>query len=459
MFKNKKRLIIIAASVVIAVVVLVILRKNGAIGKETGVKISTEMVTRRTLTETVTASGKIQPETEVVINPDASGEIVDIFVKEGESVKKGQLLARINPDLYESSFEQVTAGLNSQMANFANAKARLAQVKSQYINAKASFDRNKKLYEDMAISASEFEASRTQYEVASAEVEAAEQSVKAAGFQVKSAEANVRQARDNLTKTSIFAPMDGTVSKLSREKGERVAGASQFSAGTEIMRIADLTNMEVNVNVSENDIVRVNYGDTCLIEVDAWPNRKFTGVVTRIGSSAESTVLNSDQVANFAVKIRILSESYSDLQQNQPNRSPFRPGMSASVDIQTKTAFNVLTVPIIAVTTREDTTSVGKRRRRIEKPEASATASDNEKKEEKVKGEIPEYVFVYEKGYVKLVRVKTGIQNDMYKEVLEGLKENQEVVAAPYRAINRTLNNGEKVIKTDKDKLFTGSND
>jgi HlyD family secretion protein len=280
---------------------------------------------------------------------------------------------------------------------------------------------------------------------------------------VKSAEANLKQARDNLTKTALFAPLDGTVSKLSREKGERVAGASQFSAGTEIMRIADLTNMEVNVNVSENDIVRVNYGDTAIIEVDAWPERKFKGIVTRIASSAETSTLSADQVANFAVKIRILSESYSDLiNPERPNISPFRPGMSANVDIRTKTAFNVLTVPIIAVTTRDDTSSATTGRIRKQKTEnksESGNEDSNEtgEKQKKEKEEIPEYVFVYQDGIVKLVKVKTGIQNDMYKEIIEGLTEEQEVVSAPYRAINRTLRNGDKVIKTDKDKLFSGN--
>jgi HlyD family secretion protein len=461
MFKNKKRLIFIAAAALLLIVVLVVLRKKGVIGKEQGVNVSTEIVQRRTLTETVTASGKIQPEVEVIINPDASGEIIDILVKEGDAVKKGDLLARINPDIYESSFEQVAAALNSQLANLSNAKARLAQVKAQYINAKSNYERNKKLFDDKAISPSEFDAVKTQYEVAGAEVEAAEQSVKAAGFQVNSAEANLKQSRDNLTKTSIFAPMDGTVSKLVREKGERVAGASQFSAGTEIMRIADLTNMEVNVNVSENDIVRVNYGDTTLVEVDAWPGRKFTGVVTRIASSAEVSALSADQVANFAVKIRILSESYADLiDSGRPNVSPFRPGMSANVDIRTKTALNVLTVPIISVTTRDDTSSVtGKTHRKKSGEEEEESVSETKKEDGLSKGndEIPEYVFVFENGTVRLVRVETGIQDDMYKEIRTGLSENQEIVSAPYRAINRTLRNGQKVVKTDKDKLFSGN--
>jgi len=294
--------------------------------------------------------------------------------------------------------------------------------------------------------------------VAKEEVTAAEETFKAAKYTVQSYQASVKEASDNLHKTTIYAPVDGTISKLSVEKGERVVGTSQF-AGTEIMRIADLNEMEVNVSVNENDIVRVSLGDTALIEVDAYLNRKFKGIVTEIANTANSTTgVTTDQVTNFDVKIRILRDSYIDLiPKDNPNLSPFRPGMSATVDIQTETVYNVLSLPIQSVTTREDTTKKESDKLSKKKEENKTVTEDDheillvkDKKGEKV----DEYVFVFSGGKVKMQKVKSGIQDNMYIQIDNGLKEGDEVVSAPYTAITRTLKDGVKVEKVDKKDLF-----
>ncbi len=451
------RIIIIAA--VLLLVILVIARKKGMLGKDDSIKVSTELAEKRTIIETVSANGKIQPETEVKITPYISGEVVELTVKEGADVKQGDLLAMIDPELYQSNFERTVANFNSQQAGLANAKARLEQVKAQFVNAELSYNRSKKLWEQKVISDSEWDAARSNYDVARAEVSAAEQNVAASDFGVKSAAASVKEARENLTKTAIYAPTDGTVSKLSVEKGERVAGASQFSAGTELMRIANLNLMEVNVEVNENDIVRVTLFDTALIEVDAYLNRKFKGIVSEIATSANVTGSSVDQVTNFEVKIRVLPESYADLISQDTNAfSPFRPGMSATVDIQTETAVDVLTIPIQAVTTRADTTG-----KVIEKKEDTQAGpggpppgpAEREEKVVKPAEEFIEYVFVYENGAARMQKVKTGIQDNTYIQIQEGIDPGTEIITAPYRAITRMLKNGDKVNKVDKSELFT----
>lgn len=455
--KNKKKfyryLIIGGISLII---ILAIGKKKGWLGKNEVINVSTELVTKRTIIETVSANGKVQPEVEVKISPDVSGEVTELYVKEGDEVKKGDLLAKINPDIYMSNLTRMVATLNTSKANMMNSQARLTQVEAQYINAKASFDRNEKLWKQQAISASEYDAAKAAFEVAKADVDAAKQTVKASEYGVKSTAASLKEASDNLSKTSIFAPVSGTISKLNVEKGERVVGTSQF-AGTEIMRIANLNEMEVNVSVNENDIVRVHLGDTALIEVDAYLNRKFKGIVTEMANSANTTGTSADQVTNFEVKIRILRESYLDLVSTKnPNLSPFRPGMSATVDIQTKTVYNVITVPIQAVTTRDDTTNV-KGKKQVDEGNADENASTEKKRDEKKKSsELKEYVFLYIDGKVKMKKVKTGIQDNTYIQILEGLKEKQEIVAAPYRAISKLMKNGDGVKKVDKKDLFSG---
>lgn len=445
---SKKILIRVGVAIVIvAIVVLAVARKKGLIGEEDALKVTTEKAMLRSIIETVSANGKIQPEVEVKISPDVSGEIVELYVKEGDEVKAGDLMAKIDPKIYASNYDRMMAGVNSQKANLANSRARVAQVQAQFINAKASFERSDRLFKEKAISASEFDAAQSAFEVAKAEVTAAQENVKAAEFAVKSAEASVKEASENLYKTSIYAPVSGTISKLNVEKGERVAGASQFSSGTEILRIANLEVMEVNVSVNENDIVRIAINDTALVEVDSYLNRKFKGIITQIATSANVVGLSADQVTNFDVKIRMIPDSYSDLKvKGQPTASPFRPGMSATVDIQTETALNILTVPIQSVTTRQDTT--------VTEEKGPANAGDANDKTTKSTEAAKEYVFTVKDGVAKLQEVKTAIQDNMYIQITEGLSEGDEVISGPYRAISKTLKDQDKVKVVQKEELF-----
>lgn len=455
MFKKKNLIRILVILGVLLIIVFAVAKKKGVIGKPDITKIATEMVKKRTIIETVSASGKIAPEVEVKLSPDVSGEIIELLVKEGDQVKAGDFLAKINPELYISANDRAVAGLNTAKANLANTKARYAQVKAQFVNAKTSFERSSKLFDQKTISQAEFDNAKSQYEVAQAEVDAAEESVRAAEFSVNSAQAGVKEARENLTKTTIYAPVGGTISKLNVEKGERVAGASQFSSGTEILRIANLQSMEVNVSVNENDIVRVNLGDTALVEVDAYQNRKFKGLVTEISTSANTTGVSADQVTNFDVKIRILPDSYKDLiDPKLPNKSPFRPGMSATVDIQTESVVNVLAVPIQAVTTRQDSTQIKLKNAENKDKKPEAEGENNKDEAKKKNEEIQEVVFIYDNGKAKKVNVKTGIQDNTYITITEGLKENDEIIVAPYRAVSKKLKDGDEVKKVDIKDLY-----
>jgi len=450
MFTKKRITWILIIIVVVALFAGVIAKKKGLIGTPEDTKVATEKVTKRTIVEVVSASGKIAPEFEVKLSPDVSGEIIELSVKEGDLIRSGQLLAKINPEIYLSNYDRTIAALNTSQANLANAKARLAQVKSQFLNAKSSYDRNVTLHDQKTIADAEFETSNANYEVARAEVEAAEESVKAMAFNVKSAEAGVKESKENLSKTSIYAPVAGTVSKLNIEKGERVAGASQFGSGTEILRIANLQTMEVNVSVNENDIVRITLHDTAFVEVDAYQNRKFKGIVTEISTSANTVGVSADQVTNFEVKIRILPDSYKDLiASDKPNDSPFRPGMSATVDIRTESVTNVLTIPIQAVTSRADTTQT-----LAKAGEKETETGDNSKNTKKKTEIVQEYVFQYDNGVAKMLKVKTGIQDNMYIQITEGLKEGQEIITAPYRAVSKKLKDGDKVKKVDAKDLY-----
>lgn len=452
----KRVLIILVAGIALlsTVIALKSCSKGGAI------EVTAEKAQKRSIIETVSANGKIQPEVEVKISPDVSGEIVELNVKEGDHVKKGDLLLKIKPDIYVSSLEQMVASLNTSKANLANSRARLSQVKAQFANTETSYNRTKKLFDQGAVSQSDFDNAKAQYEAAKADMTATEESVNAADFNVKSAEASVKQANDNLSKTSIYAPVSGTISKLGVELGERVVGTSQM-AGTELMRIANLNEMEVSVDVNENDIVRVHMNDTALIEVDAYLERKFKGIVTEIANSANTQGVTADQVTNFTVKIRILQESYKDLlSENNPHLSPFRPGMSATVDIQTKQASNVISVPIQAVTTRSDTADAdsdkkkfGKEKQEEEGDLVVTNAKEGgEKKPEPVKAE--EYVFILNDGIAKQVKVTTGIQDNNYIQVLSGIKNGDEVITGPYGAVSKMLKDGSEVKKVDRVSLF-----
>jgi HlyD family secretion protein len=451
--KKKKIIRWSIIGVIILIVISVILKKMGVVGSSNVVKVTTEISKKRSIIETVTANGKIQPETEVIINPDASGEIIDLFVKEGDQVKKGALLAKIKPDIYESTYDRMEAAVSSQYATLANAKARLSQTEAQFISTELNYKRNQKLWEQKVISDAEWESTTSQYKVAKAEVEAAKQSVIGADFGVKSAQAGSKEAKENLYKTAVYAPMDGTISKLTKEKGERVSGASQFSAGTEIMRIADLQYMEVRVNVNENDVVKISLGDTSTVEVDAYPNRKFQGVVTSIANSATLSAtgtFSADQVTNFEVKIRILPGSYVDLiPADKPYMSPFRPGMSATVEIITEKVENVLCVPVQSVTTRDDTIS------NVKAKVVKDMNNDNDTQKKKTKEKnYTEYVFLYENGKAMLRKVKTGVQDNLYIQILEGIAENAEVISGPFNVISKELMNGAKVEKVDKSALY-----
>lgn len=450
--KTYKYLIIIGLSLV---VLLVIARKAGWIGEDDNIKVSSEKVTTETITEVVTASGKVQPEVEVKLAADVSGEVVDIFVKEGEVVKKGTLLAKINPEIYMSALDRMVASVNTSKANLDNARSRLKQAESQFIKTELNYNRTKKLFDEKVISASDFETVKSSYEVAKAEVDAAKQSVSAAAFGVQSAEASLKESKENLNKTSIFAPVDGTISKLSVEKGERVVG-TEMMEGTEVIRLANLNEMEVSVDVSESDIIRVHVGDTAAVEIDAYLNRDFAGVVTEIANSANSSsAMSTDQVTNFTVKVRVLRDSYKDLiPADNPTYSPFRPGMSATVEIQTRKVYNVLAVPIQSVTTRDSLMASSKEKKRRD---ADEEQPEEEKTEQQVskKNIVSECVFVIsEEGTVSLRIVKTGIQDNSHIQILNGLKEGEQVVTGPYNAVSRLLKEGDKVKVVSKGELF-----
>jgi HlyD family secretion protein len=434
----KKRTRIILISVGILIVFGIVGKMAGWFGKKPGLEVAVEKVALRSITEMVSANGKIQPEVEVKISADVSGEIVELHVKEGQKVQKGQHLLTINPDLIQSAADRVAAALNQTKANLANAKARENQARANFTNAELSFNRNKKLRDQQAISAAEYDAAVAQFETAKGELEAAKQSVFAAEYAVNSAQASLKEANDNLNRTRIYAPTDGTISKLNVELGERVVGTAQMS-GTELLRIANLSEMEVSVDVNENDIVRIQLNDTANVEVDAYGDRVFKGIVTEIANSSKTAgdLMNSgDQVTNFSVKIRILRSSYSDLLDTaQAHLSPFRPGMSATVDILTETQSNVIAVPIMAVTTR--------------------ASADTTKKDVAGSEELDEVVFVHQNGKIRKVKVKTGIQDMNYIRILEGIKVNEEVVSAPYTAISKLLRDSMDVIVVDAGSLYT----
>ncbi|MES2779169.1 MAG: efflux RND transporter periplasmic adaptor subunit [Bacteroidota bacterium] len=443
--KKSNKLIWYLGAAAVVLIVFVVMGKNaGWIGKEEGIKVSVSKAELKTIIETVSANGKIQPEVEVKMSSDVSGEITELYVKEGDSVQAGRLLARIDPELYQSSLDRAEAALNSSKANLANARARLLQSEAKFNEVEQQFQRNKKMHDQKLISDGEFQTSQSTYLSTKADIEAAKQTVIGSQFTVKTQEAGLKEAKKNLTRTEIFAPVSGIVSKLNVEKGERVVGTSQM-AGTEMMRIANLNDMEVSVDVNENDIVKVSISDTVEVEVDAYNNRKFKGMVTEIANSATtSAATTSDQVTNFVVKIRILRSSYADLEKAfGKKRSVFRPGMSASVEIQTEHAANVIALPIEAVTTRNkadlDTTATGpKSKRKLEKGKDDA-----------------EVVFVCNADNKLVIReVKTGVQDDKYIEIISGLKEGDEVVSGPYSAVSRTLKNGDRIQKVSKEALF-----
>jgi HlyD family secretion protein len=424
------------------IVLLIILKAAGVIGKPKLTQVAIEKAGSREINETVSASGKIKPHIEVKISPEVSGEVVELPIKEGDVVKKGQLLCRIRPDILKSGYERAVASYNTQKASVGNSSQMLKQAQATFTNQASIFKRSQELYKNKVLTVAEFEQAKANYEGAKASLEAAKQNVVGSTYGLAQSSASVREAQDNLAKTTIYAPVDGVVSKLSIEQGERVLGTQQF-AGTEIMTISDLTKMDVNVDVNENDINRIAVGNPAKIEIDAFLGKKFEGEVIEIGSSANVVGTNADQVTNFTVKVRITAQSYIDLmKKNAANHSPFRPGLTATVDIQTSHV-KALSVPIQSVTTREE------KKETADKPE-----TDDDKKT--TAAATKEYVFVLQGGKVKQVQVTTGIQDDTYIQILTGLKGGEEVVAAPFAAISKTLKDGMLVEKVDKSKLFTG---
>ena len=413
-------------------------------------EVYTEKTKVRGIIELVSATGKVQPETELKISSDVSGEITEMLVKEGDQVKKGDLLCRIKPDNYISIMERTEAAVNSTKANLNTAKAQLDQAKATLLNSEAVYLRNKKLFEQNTVSQQDYDAARAQYESSKANVSALEAAVKASEFSIQSNEASLKEARTNLEKTYIYSPVDATVSKLSVEKGERVVGVTGLN-GTEILRLADLNEMEVSVEVNENDIIKVHKNDTSLIEVDAYMDKKFKGIVTEIANSSNSSGISVDQVTNFVVKIRMLRESYAYLVK-EGNPVPFRPGMSASVDIQTRRVNKVISIPIQAVTSRnKDSLS----NRGENEDDGYNVIVKNEKENEVKKDEKPkELVFLMEDGHAKQQEVVTGIQDNEFIEIKTGLSKDQEVICGPYSAVSRSLREKSKVKVVKKEDLY-----
>jgi len=424
---SKKTIYILLAVVVVAAGLYFVSKNIG--DKDKGKEVEITTVKEITLTETVSATGKIQPEIEVKISSEVSGEIIELPVKEGQAIKKGQLLVRVNPDLYES-------GVSRSSAAMSTAKAGLSQADAQLKEAKANYDRNKRLFDRGVISKSEWDKIVSAYEVAQA-------SKQSAYFGVQSAGATVTEARDNLNRTTIYSPVDGTISALSTELGERVLGTQQ-NIGTEIMRVANLNNMEVEVEVNENDIVKVEIGDDADIEVDAYLKKKFKGIVTSISNSA-SDDLTADQVTNFKVKVRIVKESYEDMLKGKPaNYSPFRPGMTATVDIITEKKVNVLAVPISAVVVKTDTTAVNQDAPKQPEPNAKPEGDVTQQKRY-------ECVFVKSGDKAVLRTITTGIQDDSNIEIIEGLKKGDVVITGPYTLVSKELNPNDKVVTKPKE--------
>lgn len=428
---------------VLAIVVIIIIGKIVGGGSD-ATEVTTEKAVRRSIAETVSASGKIQPQTEVKIQSEVSGQIVELPVKEGDLVTKGQLLVRINPDLYTSAYNRALAALNSSKSSLSSSKARLVQAEAQFNVAELNYKRQKKLHEDGAISTAEMENATSNWQTSKAEVTAANESVASAQFAIQSSEAGVNEASDNLKRTTILAPMTGTVTTLSKEQGETVLGNNMMS-GDVIMKISALSTMEVNVEVNESDIVRVKMGDTATVEVDAYKDEKFRGIVTEIGNSAITAAgvvtMSMDQITNFSVKVMILPESYTKYTTGKPeNYSPFRPGMSATVDIITDRADNVLCVPIKAVTTRTDTSSMSLSQRIKAKKENSESNTP-------INNDPLMVVFSLNQSAdaAQIRVVKTGIQDDSYIQIKEGINEGDEVITGPYELLSKTLNPGDKV--------------
>ncbi|NJN26005.1 MAG: HlyD family efflux transporter periplasmic adaptor subunit [Cyclobacteriaceae bacterium] len=447
--KSNKVLYILLGLAVVLVIFAIVGKSSGWIGKAKETEVETDIAKPGRIVETVSASGMIQPVYEVKISPDVSGEIIELNVEEGDSVLQNQLLLKIRPDIYQSSLERAKANLNQQKANLADARARVARAEAQLIRAENEFNRNKGLKKDSVISAADFEISEANYKVAKNDLLSARESEKAAEFIVASAQATVKESEENLRFTIIRAPIAGIVSKLNVELGERVVGTAQM-AGTEMLRIADLTKMEARVDVNENDIIRVSVGDTAEIDVDSYSHtgKKFKGVVTNIANTANDKT-SPDAVTEFEVRIRILNSSYAELAENQESVSPFRPGMTTSVDITTEVKENILTIPLAAVTTRSasEKKAVENDKSGEERGEEQNATEEADTKGDTAEDEMEEVVFLYKDGIASLQEVKTGISDFENIEIQEGISDGDKIIKGPFIVVSKRLKDGDAVVE------------
>jgi len=446
--KSNKIIYILLGVLVLLVVLVVVLKKSSK--KEIEVSISTPKTL--TIVEKISASGMVQPVNEVKLSPDVAGEIMELNVEESDSVTIGQLVVKIRPDNYISAVQRAEASLNQQKANLLSTKSNFARSEATFERAKLDYERNKKLYDQDVISTSDWELSKQNFKIAENDLNAAKASVLASQYVVKSSRAALADALENLRKTSVLSPISGTVSKLDVKKGERVVGTSQF-AGTEMLRIADLNNMEVRVDVNENDIIRISLGDTSIIDVDAYTHleKKFKGIVTKIASTAKDKV-SADAVTEFEVKIKILPSSYADLKA-EGNRHPFKPGMTASVDIMTNTKANIRTVPLAAVTVR--TKSELEDNESNEEEGADSKAKNRNKGKDKKSGKEEnkiEIIFINDNGVAKVVKVKTGISDYENIEIISELSDSAQVIVGPFIAVSKRLKEGDFVKEEEKKK-------
>lgn len=440
--KTNKIVWILLGVFVVLLIVAVVLQKNKK--KETEVEVATPV--KATIVEKISASGMVQPVKEVNLSPDVAGEIIQLNVEEGDSVVKGMLLVKIRPDNYLSALQRAEASLNQQKANLLSARASLARARATFDRAKLELDRSKTLYEQEVISTSDWELAQQSFKVADNDYKSAQASVEAARYIVKSSRAALDDARENLRKTSVFAPISGTVSKLSVEQGERVVGTSQF-AGTEMLRLANLNEMEVRVDVNENDIIRINVGDTAIIDVDAYTHldKKFKGVVTQIASTAKDKA-SADAVTEFEVRIRILQEAFDKLNK-EGYKNPFKPGMTASVDIITETKTGILTVPLAAVTMRNR--SELRSKDEAEGEEESVNPADGDAKDD----EAIEVIFVSEGGVARIIAVATGISDFENIEITSELSDTTKVITGPFLVVSKRLKDGDFVkLKEEENK-------
>lgn len=457
--KGSNKIVWILLVLVVLVLVFAIVGKQaGVIGGAKTIKVEFAEASRVTIVEKVTASGVVQPVTEIAISPDVAGEIIELNVEEGDDVVEGMILVKIRPDNLQSALDRTRANLNQQKANLASSKASKFRSEAQLKQSELAFNRAEGLRKEKVISEADYETAKANYEVAKFNLEAAVQSVNAAEFIIKSSQATVEEAEENVRLTTVRAPSTGTISKLNVEQGERVVGTQQM-AGTEMMRLADLNQMEVQVDVNENDIIRVNEGDTAIIDVDSYSSmdKKFKGVVTSIANTANPKT-SADAVTEFKVEIRILNDSFSDLLSEIQGPSPFRPGMTASVEIITTTKRNVLSVPLAAVTTRNP---------KLEKANAKKGFGDDKEEEEPrvtnantkpiEKEDIKEVVFINNGGTAKMVEVTTGISDYDNIEILSGLSEGDQVISGPFFVVSKRLKTGDLVEATADKKPASSS--